>query len=125
MIIFKQRYKDVHPESDRMDHITIHAAVNPKFQVGDCVEIIDGGKHYSNYKTMAVALCLHALKSIESYDSDIKGNFGTIVGIARHGDGNCNICAVREPDGNSFLIGESGLKLVRKQKYLDDKLFEI
>jgi len=123
MIIFKARYKDVHPEkSDKKDFIIIHSAENPKFMIGDNVEIINKGYCYSSYKSMAVAL---GIFSDHWEESKIKGNLGTVMGIARHEDGTGNICAVKEPNGNTFLIEEDGLKFIGKQKHLEDKLFEI
>ena len=102
---------DVYRYTDDLDNETvIYGSLNGKFEVGDTVEVIDQGEHYSSYELMANAMGIllpawkrHAIKN---------GYIGEVISRKVHGDGNDILYGVQFSNSDINIIGESGLKSV-------------
>jgi hypothetical protein len=100
-----------------------------KFKINDCVEVIDRGMHYPNYSRMATRLGINPHNGVgaggETYNSRIREKTGVVIGMARHDSfENENVIAVRDSQGNTFLIGERGL-IFLDNNFFDKEEFQI
>ena len=124
-LLFAGSHADIYGEDfrSRYGKIEIYEAHNPKFQVGDIVSIKDEGEMYSNYLAMAHALNVPGIGRNSNFRP--QGRAGEIHASGRHENKKVNVYAVKEPNGNYFLIGEDGLQLKKKKPIFAEELFEI
>ena len=81
--------------------------INSKFKIGDSVRIKHSGKIYSTYPEMYVKL---GFKDKEVNDYYTCAKIGTVFGISEHLTFREDILvAVRDEDGNEYLIHQDGL----------------
>jgi hypothetical protein len=126
------RFEDVYPQDDgNLKKGGVHQipyAVNPQFDNGDEVNVFNSGYCYSSYRVAAIACGLitveESLKMKDYYMSCISGQTGKIIGCCRHENEPVNIYGLLLSDGKCTLVGERGLRLIKKT-HLQEDLFEI
>ena len=92
------------------DETVIYGSLNGKFEVGDTVEVIDSGQHYSSYAKMADAMKIP--EGTWNKYSITEGDIGKVIARKVHGDKSDILYSVKFDNNNINIIGEKGLKKI-------------
>ena len=105
---------DVYIYYNKKKERKIYGSLNGKFKIGDRVQVLNIGEVYSLYKEMANAMKIPLDKwgKYNLYNGDI----GIVIARKIHAFDRCLLYGVKFND--VYIIGEDGLKLVEKGRYI-------